>query len=251
MTPEEYSIYLKNLYAKRREEEKAKRKAARLIKNRERNKKDRENLTDDYVKHLLAQQFKDKSKNIPEELLDVKRAIVKIRRLKRKANKMLVDIVKTCMHHGPLTISQVNKNGNKLRCKQCQRDAHANHYKKHKQKVSDRQKKYRQENKEHHRQVKYRSWLKNKHKHVDKAREYKKKFYWDNHAKVRERENLRRRRCTILLTDGYIKRVSRGRDLTPEEIEKKKKNIILYRKKNRISCTRKLKVIENKLRKLK
>lgn len=152
------------------------------------------------------------------------------------------EIIKICKHHGPLTIEQVNKNKSRgaslYRCKACQKEAHEKHWEKHKEIVKEKQRMYRENNREKVRECRRISRKKNLHKY---PREYLNQLgrnsYYRNYTERRKRENLRKMKCRILLTDGYIRRlITRrnkvlGAEDVPEGIVSLKKTLMLIKRK--------------------
>jgi hypothetical protein len=116
------------------------------------------------------------------------------------------DIVKTCIHHGELTLAHVNKAGvNKYRCKLCMQASHARHYQRHKDKVAKKTKEWRQANPE-------------------KVREMRRAYQPDYRRKLRTTEQRRRYTKYVASTvnDTYVRHllVGKSKDLTRADMPK-------------------------------
>lgn len=213
-------------------------KLARQQKKNAKKKKEVEDLTDGYVSSLIARQFgSQQARQLPKEVLEVKRAIVIIKRLNKT--------VKKCPKHGPLKLSQVNKVGKyssggfQYACKRCHKVNSRNHYLKNKDKIYEKRKPYLAQNIEKVREYKYRSWLKNKDKNKTKKlarhRITNRKSYYRNIDVSREKANINRRKCNAEMTDGYIRRLltKHGKykydEVTPEMIAVKRDEVIKKR----------------------
>jgi hypothetical protein len=130
------------------------------------------------------------------------------------------EIVKTCIHHGPLTREQVNINGgNTFRCKKCRKISHIKHYETHKHEVKLKHKEYRDNNKEKVAASKRESWLRHKHKYLEKRQLHYREHYYHNYEKERLRDNLRKTFQRQTLGDYYVKaRLQKQTGISAKEI---------------------------------
>lgn len=238
----EWGAFFRSQALRHREESRRIRKEARKKKKNEERKLAVETLDDSYIKSLLKEQLGSKEYITPE-LIDIKRVTLSIKRRIKK----LKEPVKTCLVHGELILSQVNRAGIKrgkqqYKCKECQKALHAKNYEKNKEKILKRHANYKENNKEKVAKGKYDSWRKHKHKHVDKFRANNKRSYYADHAKTRERANRNKRIAALKLTDGYIKRLLRKetyrdiniKELTPEMIAAKRMQVMIIRSRKNI-----------------
>lgn len=183
------------------EADKMENKKARLIEW----EKEKENVTDYYVKKTLRTgKTGIKSGEIPQELIEAKRALIQLNNLKKKMDEPL----KTCSQHGKLFRDDVIRSGkyangeSKWKCKHCMKEMHHKHYQLNKAKVLVSHAKYRQENKEKVKTIKRESWLKHKDKYLKKENERRLRFKQNNIEHYREIDRKR----VVELHDNYIKK---------------------------------------------
>jgi hypothetical protein len=196
----------------------------------------KEDISDYYVRWILSKEGKGKKLKMyeyPQSLVDAKRAVIQLKRLKKKMEEPL----KKCVHHGDLYQEDVIKSGKKkngdqiYKCKHCMADFHKSHYELNKIKVKMAQAVYRENNKEKYLEIKRKSFKKHGHKYLEKNNERRKLFD---------------RKATPELGDRYIKKLLvkntnlSWKDLPPSLIECKK---VLMQFKRKI----KSKLEENKL----
>lgn len=158
-------------------------------------KKEKENVTDYYVRRMLS-----RGKNAlgmheyPENLVKAKAATIKLNQAIIKANEPL----KKCHKHGDLYKNDVIKAGKyandeiRYRCKKCMKELHARHYDLNKIKILHSHKKYTEANEEKVRKIKRESNKKNRYKHKDREN---------------LRKKLRERIHTKELSDRYVKKL--------------------------------------------
>lgn len=153
----------------------------------------KERITPYYVRRLLSLGRGLSMDAIPDELVEVKQAVVKLKRMTDKMNQPL----KKCTKHGKLYKDDVIKSGKeasgnpKWRCRHCMRELHAKHYDLHKAKVLAAHKSYKERNPEKVAQSKKESRKKNRHKHKDSEN---------------LRKKLAERKHTRELSDRYMKK---------------------------------------------
>lgn len=116
-----------------------------------------------------------------------------------------MSVVKNCIKHGALTIDQVVKAGKHnsgnpaFKCRLCLKEAHRNHYAKHKERVKKKCAEYRDQNPEKVRQTKKNWWSKN----LQSKKEWRRKDKIANPQKYKRYEYER----VVNLTDGYVKKI--------------------------------------------
>lgn len=235
MTPEEWCKYHSEKIKAARLKMREAKKLERERKRKEYAKSRIENLDDSYVLDQLRNQLKADRDSIPKEFIEIKRTLIKIRRLKKKRT----EAIKICPVHGPLSLKDVNidkaKKNIRYRCKQCQKEAHKKHYERHKDKVLGKHKEYREQNPEKVRETKRVSNLKNRHKYIEsrkiREKEYRKKFK----EKLATQSIIRKQRQRDELYDSYVKqrikkkyRISTN-EIPPSMIETERAFLKLYR----------------------
>lgn len=199
-------------------------------------KKEKENLTDYYLRRTMRLKTKLEMHEIPTELLETKRAVLQIKRIHADLTKPL----KTCRFHGKLDRDGVIKKGidrlgnNTWRCKICMQILHQKHYKKNKEKVLSKNAIYKQANPEKVKECKSLSAKKHRHKY-------------------REQENYRKklteRKSTKELDDRYVKKIIVKRtnlsmkDIPPELIDLQRFVTKLKRAIKKDKCADKLTIL--------
>lgn len=116
----------------------------------------KKNVTDEYVvKTLSMGKHGLKKELIPKELIEAKRAIIKLKNLTDELEKPLM----TCRYHGDLFEGQTVRRGKNAageptyRCKQCLSESHRKHYELHKAKVKLKHKEYRESHRQKVRRI--------------------------------------------------------------------------------------------------
>jgi Zn-finger protein len=157
-------------------------------------KNEKENITDYYLRRTMRISSKLEMHEIPSELIEVKRAVIQLNRIKDELEKPL----KICSFHGDLFRDGVIKNrtdrlGNAIwRCKKCLQIAHQKHYANNKKKVLEKTAEYREKNPEKTKQIRNISAKKHRNKYRER----------ENH-----RKKLIERKYAIELSDRYVKKI--------------------------------------------
>ena len=131
--------------------------------------KEKEEVTDLYVATVLRSGKHAIKGDIPKELIEVKRAVIRLKRAVKDAKKPL----KVCGRHGDLFKDDLIKSGVKrngeqqYKCKKCMADYHKQHYELNKLSVKLKHQKYRTENREKVKESKKRSANKQLQKYLD------------------------------------------------------------------------------------
>lgn len=166
----------------------------------------KETLPDEYVIKKLRQKNKIKVKDINKDLIELKRANMKLAWAIEQKKKPF----QKCLKHGSLTIDDCIKSGKspggipRYKCRACMKDLHDQHYKNNKEKVLKKVRDYRQTNPE-------------------KIKEIRKKYDEKTREKHRPADNERRKRWKAKdvqeLGDVYIKQsLVRGTSLKYSDI---------------------------------
>jgi hypothetical protein len=186
------------------ETEKMENKKARLMEW----KKEKENVTDYYVrKTLRTGKSGIKNQEIPQELIEAKRAIIQINNLKKKMEEPL----KTCSEHGKLFREEVIRSGKyangeqKWKCKRCMKEMHDKHYQLNKAKVLAAHAKYRKADPEKVKVCKQKSRLKHREINLQKSRELWQKWEERNPEEVKQAKKKFIQDSRRELNDYYIK----------------------------------------------
>jgi hypothetical protein len=179
--------------------------------------KEKEEITDLYVKTVLRSGKNALKVDPPQSLIEAKRAVIQLKRVTDTLSQPL----KKCTKHGKLYLDDVIKSGKShnseqvYKCKKCMKDLHDQHYKLNRTKVLLKQKKYRKENKETVAKIKKESWQKHREKNHKKDNERRRRFKLLNPEKYRQREKIRSEN----LEDSYVrKKIIRGTSLRREDI---------------------------------
>ncbi len=202
--------------------------------------KEKEDITDLYVKTVLKSGRNALKTEPAEELIDATRAVIKLKRLVKKMDEPW----KECASHGKLYRDDVIKSGKtkagteQYKCRYCMKEMHDKHYALNKAKVLLKRKEYREQHpdkvKESHRM----SAKKNRHKHIVSTNLYKKE--WD-------------KKSTAELKDRYIKKALVKRtglsmsDIPQALIDCKRALLQLQRNVKKRKDTEKFNSIEEKL----
>lgn len=173
------------------------------------NEKEKEKLTDWYVaKTLRRGKYGLKSSEIPQSLIEAKRAVIQVNNLVKQIEAPL----KTCSKHGKLFREQVIKAGKShsgkpaWKCKECMKDMHKKHYELNKAKVLAQHAIYRKENPEKVAQTK-RNWCdKNKEKYLRMSRERYKRWEMNNPEKANVASRNAKKKAVKVLADSYVKK---------------------------------------------
>lgn len=199
---------------------------------------EKQNLTDYYIRQTFVRGAKNPlpMKDYPQELIDAKRAVIKLKREAKRLNEPL----KTCCHHGKLYIEDVIKSGKskagaqRYKCKKCMQELHHRHYELNKIQIKNKHKKYREENRERCAQVKRDSRLRNKIKNMSVGSIHdailRHKIEIDKYKK-----KLRDKGEVAEITDQYVKRKLKyktnlkNEDIPQVLIEAKRALILLRR----------------------
>lgn len=134
-------------------------------------------------------------------------------------------IIKTCKHHGPLYLKDVIKSGKKYdgsqnyKCIKCHKIIRDNNYKKNKEKILAKNKKYWMEDIEKRKKIKHDSWIKNKHKYREKQNASRSKWDKNNRPRANQKKERYRKVAREELKDSYIKTLlTNGSTLTAKDI---------------------------------
>lgn len=106
----------------------------------------KKNLTDYYIRKIMIMNSKMKMTDIPQELVDLKRAQLQLERL--------ATATFDCKKHGKLGFDDMiragyQSSGNpRYKCRRCMKDMHRSHYERNKEKYVIKQRIYRAENAE-------------------------------------------------------------------------------------------------------
>jgi hypothetical protein len=174
-------------------------------------KNEKENVTDKYVKHSLRVGKNGlKTKNIPEVLIEAKRAVIQLKQLTDKLNEP----IKECSTHGKLYKDDVIKSGKSrssneqlYRCKFCMKEMHKKHYQLNKAKILASHHDYRKNNKEKHKQIKRKSYLVHRRKYLKKENERRLRFKKENPQLYKDIDRKR----VDELHDSYVKKILTNR----------------------------------------
>jgi hypothetical protein len=207
--------------------------------------KEKEEITDLYVKTVLRSGKNALKVDPPQPLIAAKRAVIQLKRVTDKLSQPL----KKCAKHGKLYLEDVIKSGKSnngeqvYKCKKCMKDLHDQHYKLNRTKILLKNKLYRTENKEKVSKIKRESWQKHRDKNLTKDKERRARFKAFNPEKYIEYN----KRCSENLEDSYVKKkILRGTQLRSEDVPQSliectrallllKRNIKSQRKQNMIN----------------
>lgn len=186
--------------------------------------KHKDNLTDWYVRTLLTKGkgFKLHRMEYPQELVEAKRASIKLKRAVDKQNRPM----KKCVTHGALYKDDVIKAGKNrsgeqcYKCKMCMKELHKKHYELNKTKVSLKHKEYRENNRDKRRETKRLSRIRNdtpKQRQATRERWERWKEKNPERASILKREI--KKAAVKNLNDSYIKQqLLRNTNLKSDEI---------------------------------
>ncbi len=184
--------------ARHKREEKLKNQAAWV--------KEKENISDYYVRRTLALgKGSLKMGDYPDELVQAKKAVIQ---LKRAVSDKLAPL-KTCHTHGKLYQEDVIKSGKsrdgsqQWKCKKCMKEIHKKNYELNKLTISEKHKKYRTENKEQVKKIKRESWLKHREKYLKRENERRLRFKKLNPELYKQNDRKR----VDELSDSYVKKI--------------------------------------------
>jgi hypothetical protein len=182
----------------------------------------KETASDDYVKHCLRVGKNGlKMKEIPQSLIEAKRALVKLKNLQEKLERPL----KVCIRHGDLYQPDVIKSGKhpngeqNYKCRWCMKVMHKKHYELNKAKVLAAHTDYRKRKPEKIKEMRKIYKEKNKDDELRKTKErwakWEQKF-----PKAAKRRNQRFKEKSVeTLNDSYIKQsLQRSTGLKSENI---------------------------------
>lgn len=201
-------------------------------------KDEKERITPYYVRRILTYgKNRLKMHQIPDELVEVKTAVIQLNRLSEKMNAPL----RKCGRHGDLYEEDIikagkEKSGNqKYRCKKCMSDLHRKNYELNKTKIALRAAKYRNNNRDRVNAIKRKSA--NRYNLDRLSRLEPDKMYLA--AQRHKIEKSRKRDLNVQdvqeLTDSYVKRKIVYRsglkscDVPPELVEAKRALMMLNR----------------------
>lgn len=183
----------------------------------------KETLPDDYVVKKLRQNNKVKVKDITKDLLELKRANLKLSYAIEQAKRPF----KICRAHGNLKIEDCIKSGKgrqgeqQYKCRACMKDIHKKHYIKNTPKVLLKTQEYRLKNPEKVAEIHRNYWLKTKDdtKQQDYAR--RKKWAIANKDKIQKRAKRLKAYYVDELQDAYVKQqLVKGTGLKHSDIPK-------------------------------
>lgn len=205
--------------------------------------KEKENLTDYYIRRLFVHSkgnsgMKLSMHEYPQELVELKRAILKVKRQAEKKEKPL----KFCNKHGDLYEKDLIKAGKnasgtvRYKCKECQKIAHSDHYQRNKQKLLDKQLEWRKKNPE----IRKEQQSRHRQKMTPEQREQERirnKRYREKHNDILAAKSRNYKRKAIdTLSDYYVKKLLiekkggfKKQELTPELIDLKRQLVLLKR----------------------
>lgn len=193
---------------------------------------EKENLTDYYIRRLfvMGKGTKLDMQEYPKELVEAKRAVLKLKRAETDVNKTM----KVCSKHGNLKMEHLikagkNKSGKQqYKCKPCLKEFQRNHYQLNKLAYAVKTKEWRANNIERKKELdrKYRQ------EHRDHLRERNRitnKIYRIKHKHaLAAKSKMHKGKARRALADPYIRRLLcegtglRAVDITPELIELKR-----------------------------
>lgn len=201
--------------------------------------REKKEITPYYVRRILVM---GKGKKLPmheypQELVETKQAIIRLKRMTEPDADESLSILKICAHHGELTRSQLTTSGKhengkiSYRCKACLKKAHAKHYEANKDKVLSKQYQYRAENSEKVKKCRRESARKREHLKRIYERERRRQWALLNPEKEKER----RLRHAANLQDCYVKKVLTNSGVLkhgdiPKEMIEAKRAIMLLRR---------------------
>ncbi len=176
-------------------------KAQNKLENKQIWATEKQQLTDYYIRRLFVigrGKTKLRMHEYPQELVEVKRAALRIKRAVDDAAKPLM----VCREHGDLFRENVVKRTHDTwRCKECLREAHRRHYLAHQAKVRAKHTNYRRTNPQKIKE----SRKKYRQKHLKQISIKQKLYRINNLEKIRKKEKDYYDRQREKLSDVYIK----------------------------------------------
>lgn len=202
--------------------------------------KEKENLTDYYIRRIFVMGKGNKlpMQEYPQELIDLKRAILQLKKeeVKQEEKKRKKTFV-NCKHHGSRKEDEVikaglNRSGTiRFKCKECQKESHRDHYERHKDNVKSKVLEWRKNNPELKKEQEKR-YRKNMSEEAQKK--HKIRMHIQN-IKDRDKNKKRAFFDRNNLTDKYIKSLLKdsngfsNSDINKDLIDLKRITIILKR----------------------
>lgn len=170
--------------------------------------REKEEISDKYVATTLKSGKNAIKSEIPQSLIEAKRAVIQIQRLTKKMEEPILK----CAKHGNCFKEDVIKSGKsqwtgeqKYKCRNCMKDLHKTHYELHKTEILIKNQKRRKENPEKVRLQKLNSRLKKQLTESKKSRERFDRWEKRNPEKVAERNRKFRIQSSRELNDSYVK----------------------------------------------
>ncbi len=202
--------------------------------------KEKEEVSDLYVKTVLKSGRNALKVEPPEDLIDATRAVIKLKRLVKKLDEPW----KECRKHGKLYREDVIRSGKtpagteQYKCRACMKEMHDKHYALNKAKVLLKHQEYKKRNPEKRKETNRLSDAKHREKH--RAKNNEKKRIWDKQSTAR-------------LSDRYMKKLLVKRtglsekDIPDALIECKRALMQLQRTVKKRQDTEKFNSLEEKL----